>query len=358
MLMSVYLGQQRWNLLEALLEQVKKTDPYDPAVWLVESQMWSARGDVARSVAALEQAATVAPRSPLVLRDYLQGLLAAGQYQKALDLAQQRMSPEMEPILKAVQGRALAKLNHPQEADHAFIDAVCKAPAGQLDWVLGQAVQTWGPKEATTQAQRWLQTKPEELMMYLAGGKLALVAGNAQAAEGLFGRGLALAKQPAQRVLLNRELALCYYQSRQLDQAQKTYLAVLQDDPNDLASLNNLSYLYTNDLNQPEKALPYIQKAVQQTPYNADILDTYGWTLAKLQRPREAEVFLSQAVQANSASALCRYHLGWVYEQTRRFADAQRQYQSAQAAMAGQPDPELGKTLSEALARMAAQTSS
>jgi tetratricopeptide (TPR) repeat protein len=352
MLMGVYLGQQRWDQLDQLIEKVKAADPYDPAVWLTEAQMWSGRGDLQRSVAALEKAIGVAPRSPVVLRDYLQGLLAAGQYQKVVDLAQQRMSPEISPLLKAMQGQALAKLNRAQEADQVFAEAISQSSGAQLDHVLAQVHQTWGAEQSLTHVNAWLASRPEDVMMYLAAGKVAMMSNNFSSAADVLKRGLGLVKDPRQRATINRELALCYYQTRQYPQAEQTYLAVLEDEANDPTSLNNLSYLYTNDLNQPDKALPHVQKAMAQAPYSPDVLDTYGWTLAKLQRPQEAETFLSRAVQGNSSSALSRYHLGWVYEQSSRLADAQRQYQSAVAVQGAQQDSELQRTLAEALQRV------
>ena len=148
---------------------------------------------------------------------------------------------------------------------------------------------------------------------------------------------------------------MAYSQLRQFPQAERAYLAALEADGNDLASLNNLAYLYANDLNQADKALPYVTRAARLAPDSGDVLDTLGWTLAKTGSYAEAERKLTRALQlitdpANAAQA--HYHLGWVYEQTHRPSEAAKHYHQGIETLQGRQDDPVRKDLLEALNRV------
>ena len=160
------------------------------------------------------------------------------------------------------------------------------------------------------------------------------------------------AADPQDQAGIERDLALVYYQTGQFDQAERTYLKVLDVSPEDVTTLNNLSFLYSNELNKPDRALPYAKKAIERAPFNSDVLDTYGWTLAKLGQYDQAEIFLARAVQLGQASPMVRYHLGWTYEQIGRLGDSQRQYQSGLDILRNRPDEQAELLLKEAIERV------
>ena len=66
-------------------------------------------------------------------------------------------------------------------------------------------------------------------------------------------------------------------------------------------ALNNLAYLYTNTLNQPQKAKPLIERALRQRPGDMNLLDTYAWTLAKLGKNEQALEYLRKVVRGGLA---------------------------------------------------------
>ena len=68
-------------------------------------------------------------------------------------------------------------------------------------------------------------------------------------------------------------------------------------DADDAAALNNLAYLTTEIRDDPQKALPYAQRAVELKPDDAAILDTLGWVHFKLGNLPEAQEYLRRSIE-------------------------------------------------------------
>jgi len=133
---------------------------------------------------------------------------------------------------------------------------------------------------------------------------------------------------------------------------EKSYLAALANRKDDIQVANNLAYLYTNDLNEPQKGRPLAAKAAMMASSDASVLDTYGWTMARLKNLAEAEKILLQAVQLESPLVVSRYHLGWVYEQLGRMAEASKQYREGLEMIRSKPDDPLYGKLKQASERV------
>ncbi|MDP6045110.1 MAG: tetratricopeptide repeat protein, partial [Phycisphaerae bacterium] len=136
--------------------------------------------------------------------------------------------------------------------------------------------------------------------------------------------------------------------------AEKAYKKCLEITPNDNAALNNLAYLFVDDLNEPEKALPYVQKVIKLRPQDPNVLDTYGWVMGKLKRYADAKKFLLRSIERNPELAACRYHLGWVFEQTGDRAQALKHYRLGLELVRSTPYTPLYKRLQGALKRLGA----
>ncbi|MHC4985150.1 MAG: tetratricopeptide repeat protein, partial [Planctomycetota bacterium] len=116
--------------------------------------------------------------------------------------------------------------------------------------------------------------------------------------------------------------------------AIEAYQAVLAQDDEDLQALNNLACLYVDDLDVPNKALPFAQKAWQLSPRHPIYTDTLGWTLARLGHLRRALPMLQAAVQA-MPSYETHSHLGWTLEQLGDADGAREHYEAASALTEG-----------------------
>ncbi len=110
------------------------------------------------------------------------------------------------------------------------------------------------------------------------------------------------------------------------DQALEEMLKELELNPNDVMAL--LQVAMTNiKLHQPEKALPYAEKAVRLAP---DLFASHyalGWTLYKLGQNDRAIHELEEVVRLAPNSPQAHYALSEAYTRARRKADSDRQRQ-------------------------------
>ena len=356
MLADLYFQQQRWQLLTPLLERAKSKYPGDAHYRQLEAQMYVAMGDAAKAVAAMEKAVAEVPDSTDILRECLQALLDNGQYAKVLSMSQARLDKvAAESWLLAIRGEALARSGDVAKADEAFQAAANGGNTQQLGYVVQKMMKAYGPQRTLEKFSAWVASRPKDRQIYMLMGMLY---GNQQQgakAVEMFLKAVEMAADDNSKGDAWRELGLSYYQLKDFPKAEEAYLAALKVAPEDIAVMNNLAYMYANDLNQPEKALPHAEKAASLAPQNPDILDTYGWALAKSSHNNDAERFLLRAIQNSETAAqaaLPRYHLGYVYEQTARFAEAIRQYRQGLEAMNGKNGDPLNADLTESIKRV------
>ncbi|NIA06763.1 MAG: tetratricopeptide repeat protein [Actinobacteria bacterium] len=105
------------------------------------------------------------------------------------------------------------------------------------------------------------------------------------------------------------QLAISYTYLKMDEQAKDTYLSLLKFNPDNVRALNNVAYILSNSLNKPKEALLYIERALRQDPKEANLLDTYGWTLFKAGEPSRAVMELRRSVDI-LPTAVSYYHLG------------------------------------------------
>ena len=352
-LIGIYLQRQKWKELEDLIAEARKLFPRNSAYCLAEAAMWQARQNVERRLEALAEAVRLAPEAPAPVTTYLLALADAGRYDAVLTISDKYVSHrQVGPWVKAVRAEALAKTGQPQRADALFLESLGSLPGGQLPTWAQQMTRAYGAAAAIARAEKWAADRAGDwrtqfglALLYEADKKFAQAVGAlTKAAEEC---GSADAKFG-----VSRQLGAVYYQSGEFRKAEQAYLAAEKIHSGDLQVVNNLAYLYANDLDEPKKALPYAADAARLRPDSARVLDTYGWTLAKLGQFAEAEQHLSRAVQLDQSLTVGYYHLGWVYEQTRRLEEALKAYrQGFEIVRTGAGDP-MHKPLSEAVERV------
>jgi len=356
MLADLYFRQQRWQLLTPLLERAKGKYPGDARYRQLEAQMYVAMGDPAKAVATLEKAVAEVPESTDILRECLQALLDNGQYARVLSMTQARLDKTgPESWLLAVRGEALGRSGDVAKADEAFQAAANGGNTQQLGYVVQKMMKAYGPQRTIEKFSVWVASRPKDREIYMLMGMLYINQQQGAKAAEMFLKAVEMAADDNSKGGAWRELGLSYYQLKEFSKAEEAYLAALKVTPEDITVMNNLAYMYANDLNQPDKALPHAEKAATMASQNPDILDTYGWALAKSSRNSDAERILLRAIQNSeqaAQAALPRYHLGYVYEQAARFAEAIRQYRQGLEAMSGKNGDPLYADLSEGIKRV------
>ena len=355
-LIGVYMAQKSWPRLESLLAEAKKTYPTNGIYCLAEARMWRARGEMSRSIAALAEVFKLAPNSPDAVRAYLLGLLSAKQYKKVLEVSQPYANKEgFGPWVAAISAHSLAKLNKSAEAEKLFVAALRRASPEEMSLVVHQVRQAYGLADAIAKLTGWLKVRPKSWDVCLLLGNLHVQANQASQGIEMYRKAIEFADKAYQKAVATARIGGAYHGLGKFREAEKAYLAVLKVDPNHVPTLNNLAYLYVNEMNQPAKALPHSALAFKRMPYDQNILDTYGWVLAALGDYGKAERYLNRSLQMGRPMPPSLYHLGWVYEKTGRVTQAHLRYQQALKLLADGKDDRLRQAVNKALERLKKQ---
>jgi Flp pilus assembly protein TadD len=309
------------GILEGLLAQ----EPANPDLWTLQGHLAMARKDFTAAADAYTHALALAPRYERPQVGLANALLAQGKAGEAKAVLDRNPSVPTAPQTALLLAKTQLRLGDDVAAIAILRTVLARRP-----------------------------TAHDVPTMTLLGA-LYNKAGNFTGAVDMLTQAASRATDPAETNAIHRELGAAYVQTHQFAQAERAYLAALGADGNDPASLNNLADLYVNDLDQPDKALPYAAKAAQLAPDNGSILDTLGWALARTGSSDEAAKHLAKALKlvTNPISvAHVQYHLGWIDEQAGRRTKAARHYRQGLDALKGRQDHPAYALLSEALHRV------
>src|SRR3546814_1723341 len=107
------------------------------------------------------------------------------------------------------------------------------------------------------------------------------------------GRGLAVFEDDPELLYAR---ALAYERADRIDDSERDFRRILASDPNNVAALNALGYTLVDRTERLEEGLRLIDKAYDQLPDNAAVIDSLGWALYRLGRVDEALQHLRRAL--------------------------------------------------------------
>jgi tetratricopeptide (TPR) repeat protein len=105
-------------------------------------------------------------------------------------------------------------------------------------------------------------------------------------------------------------LALVYERMKDFPKARDTYERLLSIEPNFVSALNNLAYLYTEQLNDLNKAYDLARKARDLRANDPSIGDTLGWVLYKRGEYQQALTILHESAENAADNPEIQFHLG------------------------------------------------
>jgi lipopolysaccharide biosynthesis regulator YciM len=371
-LVGVYLRKHMWEELDTLLTPILKKNKNPAPLYVIKYQELLAQGKNKEALDALEKARSLAPESQDILRTYLQAMMDQKMYSDAITKIDklQAEKPKDYDWLDALKVRALVGAGHKAEADKIFESKYATYQSPLFDLLMEQAIAAYTPKEVVDRLVRWSSARPNDLkaMYYL--GNIAIEAEEFDVADKNFDQAIDLAKSPQEKLQYERLKAASYYQRHVAhrpetdyrDRAEKLFTEVIQKSKNmDVQALNNLAYLYVDDMNDPDKALVLAQRAAKIQP-SSSVLDTYGWVLghkaaresdrqAKNDLFDQARQHLERSVELQ-AGIENRYHLGWVYEQMGRTQDGLKYYQQVWELVRDKKQHPLYESVKKAIDRL------
>ena len=140
-----------------------------------------------------------------------------------------------------------------------------------------------------------------------------------------YARGLA-AFADDQALLYSR--ALMWERQDQVAKAEADFRRILLSAPDHVHTLNALGYTLADRTTRYREALELIDRARVAEPGNAAIIDSYGWVLFRLGKPREALEHLRQAYALQKDADIAS-HLGQVLWVLGRKEEARRYFEEA-----------------------------
>jgi tetratricopeptide (TPR) repeat protein len=275
LLATAYGALDRPDDAAAVLQEQTRVAPNDPnpyaALGLIYRQ--AKRYDEARQ--QFEKARQLNPKNVALLTQLVE-----------LDLQQKHFDAARQKIRSQFQGG-------PDSGDAHFLEARVLAAEGKWDGVQDEVRQT-------------LKTAPNfpgayDLLIqaYIETNKLP------QAVKEL--KDL-LTKEPENSSVL-MTLGLAYERMKDYPKAQDVYEKVLSIDPNFVPALNNLACLYSEGLNDLNKAYDLARKAHELQPQEASAGDTLGWVLYKRGDYQQALSILQKSARAGDNPEI-QFHLG------------------------------------------------
>lgn len=109
----------------------------------------------------------------------------------------------------------------------------------------------------------------------------------------------------------------------------RIYEQILNENPDNVAAINNLAYLLADKLNRPKEALKYAERAREMIGPDPNVLDTLGWVRFQNGDMTGAESALRESVQLDDGNIPAHYHLGRLYAKQGQRDRARQSYDKA-----------------------------
>jgi len=347
----------------ASLNQVLALAPNNAEASILLAQISLRKGDASGAVSLLKPIVQQRPeivQARLLLADAFR---AQGNFEEAIEVYHklEAFAPQ-NPQPFYWKGIALLQQKKRDEARAAFSHALELAPDYLL--ALEQLVNLELVDKKYPAAQELVQKQidrdPKQAGLYLLQAKIFLAQNNTGQVETSLLKGIELQPDaPFAYLLLARlyastgqiDKALTNFQTaaaknpknvealmmigtlsekkRDFPAAREAYEKLLTVNPRFSAALNNLAYLYAEDLNQLDKAQEFAQKAKDLLPHEPHTTDTLGWILYRKRQYSWALTQLLESAAKLSDSAEVQYHLGMTHYMMGNETDAHESLERA-----------------------------
>ena len=181
-------------------------------------------------------------------------------------------------------------------------DALAKYPddasiRNSYAMLLGEAQQS---DDGIKLLQAGLKGAPADREIYLNYSQIYERSHRFKEAEESARKAEALAKQPADNEMAWLLLGAIYEHQKQYDKAEDEFKKVLDVNPRNAIALNYYGYMLAERGVRLDEARDFVQRALDQEPYNGAYLDSLGWTYYKQNKLDQAELTLRKAIERES----------------------------------------------------------
>ncbi len=122
---------------------------------------------------------------------------------------------------------------------------------------------------------------------------------------------------------------IAFERSKQWPRAERDFLRALDLSPDQPFLLNYLGYSWVDQGLHLERALGFIERAVDLRPVDGYIIDSLGWAMYRLGKFEDAVTHLERAVELRPDDPTINDHLGDAYWRVKRRSEARFQWRRA-----------------------------
>ena len=122
---------------------------------------------------------------------------------------------------------------------------------------------------------------------------------------------------------------IAFERSKQWPRAERDFLRALDLSPDQPFVLNYLGYSWVDQGLHLERALGFIERAVDLRPSDGYIIDSLGWAMYRLGKFEDAVTHLERAVELRPDDPTINDHLGDAYWRVKRRSEARFQWRRA-----------------------------
>ncbi len=363
---QAYLQQNKTAQAGSELDQALAKNPDYTEAILARAELNLRTGKAAPAVSELQELLIKQPRlrpAQLLLADAYR---AVGRTEDAASIFREqiKVTPDaLEPYL--VLGTIDVQRGKTDEARISFAKALELAPDNLLaiEQLVNLDLKAKDFAAATELVKGQLQKHPDRAAPWLLQGKLLMAQAQWKEAEKVLKKALeldpnsgtaydmlvatylttnrlpdaaheletVLAKAPQNQAAL-MTLAIIREKEKDYPKARDAYEKLLVLNPKFVPALNNLSYLYAEQFNQPDKAFELAQKARTLDSANPAVADTLGWAAYKRGDYQQALTLSQESATKVGDNPEIEFHLGMANYMMGQADAARAAFQKALAA--------------------------
>src|SRR5437763_12591374 len=355
-------GRNTAQAMNELEQAITVAPKYVEAIVLL-AQLRLRAGDPQFAIAPLESALQLKPDVPQIR------MLLADAYQ-AVDRSEEAASLIREQIKKTPQdsqsylvlGVILKRQKKNDESRKAFEKAIELNPKNMvaIDQLADLDLEARAFSAVHQRADALLQKDPKSAPAYFIHGRSYVIEKNFAAAETALKKAIeldpnlgsaynllvaiyveankipealkeletVLAKNPQYSPALLTS-GIIYERMGDFSKARDSYEKVLALSPNFVPALNNLAYIYSEKLNNLDRAAELARKAHDLAPTEPSVQDTFGWVLYRQGKYQEAAELLEQSASKSPDKGEIQFHLGMANYMMGRLDEARAALQKA-----------------------------
>lgn len=307
LLASAYLAQKKTTDALEVYRRITELFPKNPQVPMLMGMVLSQQKKPADARQAFEKSLEIAPDFLPALEQIINLDLAAKQYATALSRAQKQIEKDPKaalPHLLLAQVHLARAAGLVQQENEKSPGAVKRKQLADVPTAQGDVVQ------AEKALQHALELEPGLAPAYMMLAQLYVAANRHPQALDRLASLLARTNDVNSQVTALMQVAVIHEGLKDFAAARDAYEKLLAVNPRFTPALNNLAYLYSEHLDDNDKAYAMAEKARQLQPSEPHTADTLGWILYKRGEYTRALGLLDEAAAALPAESEIQLHLG------------------------------------------------